>query len=209
MLRVMDERRRKPGDDFVSSLIKAQSEGKIRSDEEILTFFRLLFPAGSDTTYKAAGSLFACVLSDPEILALAKNSDKDRQAIVTEGLRWQAPTAFLPRKASADCTLGGADIRAGDWALLALTAANNDPAVFPDPRKFDPGRDNRELITFGRGIHFCLGTHLARRELETALRVVFTRFPNMQLKPASGVEFFSAGVQRGPRELWVRPLGTQ
>jgi cytochrome P450 len=207
MLRVMDERRRKPGDDFVSSLIKAQQDGRIQTDEEILTFFRLLFPAGSDTTYKAAGSLFACVLSDPDVLALAKASDKDRQAIVTEGLRWQAPTAFLPRKASGDSRLGGVDIRDGDWALLALTGANNDPAVFPDPRRFDPGRDNRELITFGRGIHFCLGTHLARRELETALRVVFTRFPNIRLTPGAVVEFFSAGVQRGPRALWVQPSG--
>jgi cytochrome P450 len=63
------------------------------------------------------------------------------------------------------------------------------------------------MATFGRGVHFCLGVHLARRELETALRVVFTRFPDMRLKPGCRVEFINAGLQRGPRELWVQPLG--
>jgi cytochrome P450 len=207
MLNVLEERRRNPGDNFISMLIAAQNEGKIGTDEEILAFLRLLFPAGADTTYKMAGSLFAGVLSDPKMIALAKQGDKDRQALVSEGLRWQPPAAFMLRKASADSRLGGVDIRKGEWALLGVTAANSDPAVFSDPRQFDPGRDTREMATFGRGVHFCLGVHLARRELETALRVVFTRFPDMRLKPGSTVEFINAGLQRGPRELWVQPLG--
>ena len=206
MTDIITDRRRAPTDDFVSMLVKAEFEGQRLDDEQILSLFRLLFPAGSDTTYKNAGSLFACVLGDPEMRALAQRSDKDRAAIATEGLRWQAPTAMLPRMATGDIKLGGAHIKKGDWVLFGITAANRDPKVFPDAHRFDPGRDNRELITFGRGVHFCLGMHLARRELETALRVVFERFPDIRLKPGAKVEYVG-GVLRGPRELWVQPYG--
>jgi cytochrome P450 len=206
MTDIIADRRRAPTDDFVSMLVKAEFEGQRLDDEQILSLFRLLFPAGSDTTYKNAGSLFACVLADPAMRAMAQRSDKDRAAIATEGLRWQAPTAMLPRMATGDIKLGGAHIKKGDWVLFGITAANSDPKVFPDPRKFDPSRDNRELISFGRGVHFCLGMHLARRELETALRVVFERYPDIRLKPGAKVEFVG-GVLRGPRELWVQPYG--
>jgi cytochrome P450 len=203
---MIDDRRARPTDDFVSMLVKTAFEGQSLDDERILSFFRLLFPAGSDTTYKNAGSLFACVLADPEIRAQAMRSNKDREAIAAEGLRWQAPTAMLPRMATGNIKLGDAHIKKGDWVLFGITAANSDPKVFPNPRKFDPSRDNRELISFGRGVHFCLGMHLARRELETALKVVFERYPDIRLKPGSKVEFVG-GVLRGPRELWVQPYG--
>ena len=203
---IIDDRRRNPTDDFVSMLVKVEFEGQKLDDERILSLFRLLFPAGSDTTYKNAGSLFACVLGDAEIRAQAMRGHEERAAIATEGLRWQAPTAMLPRMATGDIKLGNAHIKKGDWVLFGITAANRDPKVFPDPNRFDPSRDNRELISFGRGVHFCLGMHLARRELETALRVVFERYPDIRLKPDSKIEFVG-GVLRGPRELWVQPYG--
>jgi cytochrome P450 len=206
MLRILADRRRDPTGDFVSMLVSSAFEGKRLDDEEILSLFRLLFPAGSDTTYKNAGSLFACVLADPELRAMAQKGDQERAAIATEGLRWQAPTAMLPRMATGDIRLGEAHIKKGDWVLFGITAANRDPKVFPDPHRFDPSRDNRELISFGRGVHFCLGMHLARRELETALRVVFERYPDIRLKPGTTVEYVG-GVLRGPRELWVQPYG--
>jgi cytochrome P450 len=113
---------------------------------------------------------------------------------------------LLPRRASGNASVGGIDIKKGDWIILALTGANSDPALYSDPRRFDPSRQKGEVTTFGKGMHFCIGLHLARRELETALRVVFSRFPLIRLKPGSGVEFFNAGLQRGPRELWVQLL---
>ena len=206
MQAIIDDRRRHPTDDFVSRLISVEYEGQKLDDERILSFFRMLFPAGSDTTYKNAGSLFACVLADPELRAQALRSNKDREAIAAEGLRWQAPTAMLPRMATGDIKLGDAHIKKGDWVLFGITAANNDPKVFADPRKFDPSRDNRELISFGRGVHFCLGMHLARRELETALKIVLERYPDIRLTPGKPVEYVG-GVLRGPRELWVQPYG--
>lgn len=204
---LIEDRRRHPQDDFITMLVRSKFEGRTLDNERILSLFRLLFPAGSDTTYKNGGSLFAAVLSDPAVRDLAiHGSDTDRAAIVTEGLRWQTPTALLPRMAPHDAELGGARIRAGEWMLFGITAANHDPKVFKDPRRFDPSRDNRELISFGRGVHFCLGMHLARRELETALRLVLERFPAIRLTPGKPVEYVSA-ILRGPRELWVQPHG--
>ncbi len=88
---------------------------------------------------------------------------------------------------------------------IITSFANSDPAVFPEPRRFDPERRNKHLA-FGHGEHFCLGSHLARRELETALERVFTRFPDMALAADRPVAITRA-VLRGPEALWVRPRG--
>ncbi|GLV26869.1 cytochrome P450 [Sphingobium sp. Cam5-1] len=205
---IIRQRRAEPKDDMISMIVTAEVGGEHLSHEEILAFLRLLFPAGSDTTYKAGGSLFACVLADPAFRAMAQQDDKARTALVAEALRWQPPVALEPRMASADIELGGVSIKEGDMVALAITAANRDPAVFPDGSRFDPTRDNSKSLTFAYGPHFCLGMHLARRELEAALRIVFERFPNMQLSPDRPVEFVG-GVLRGPRELWVRPYGAK
>lgn len=206
MQAIIDDRRVNPVDDFVSRLVQAEHEGQQLSDERILSFLGLLFPAGSDTTYKNGSSLFAELLANPHLCALARGSDKDREAIVTEGLRWQPPVALLPRMASADIDFGGVRIAKGDWVLFGITAANNDPAIFPDPRRFDPFRDNREILTFGRSNHFCLGMHVARRELEVALRVIFERFPHIRLCPGQRIEHVGA-VLRGVRQMIVQPYG--
>ena len=198
---LIQRRRSEPGDDVISLMATSEVEGAFLSDEEILSFCRLLFPAGSDTTYKNLGSLLYAVLRDPAIRARIEEGDAAIEAIVQEGLRWQPPTALLPRMCSKDTRLGGADIKAGEWVLFGITAANNDPAVFPDPHCFDPDRNNKNLA-FGHGEHFCLGSHLARRELEVALRVIFERFPAMRLMEERPVEIVQ-GVLRGPKDLWV------
>ena len=205
MIPLITARRAAPGEDVVSQLATAELEGAQLSDEEILSFCRLLFPAGSDTTYKNLGSLLYAVLGDPGLRERATAGDAEREALVQEGLRWEPPTALLPRMCSKDTSLGGQEIRKGDWILFGITAANNDPAVFESPRRFDPDRSSKHLA-FGHGEHFCLGSHLARRELEAALKLVFERFPRMALIAERPVEIVSA-VLRGPRDLWVRPKG--
>ena len=206
MLAIVEERRRNPQDDFVSMIVSTRFEGGQLDDESILSFFRLLFPAGAGNVYRNAGTLFARVLADPAVRALASEGDAQRSAIVAEGLRWETPNALIPRMAAKDVRIADVDVRGGDWMLFGITAGNNDPAIFPDPRRFDPSRDNRHMISFGRGAHFCIGAHLARRELETALRIVLERFPAMRLMPGKVVEYVST-VLRGPRELWVQPYG--
>jgi cytochrome P450 len=205
MIPLIARRRVEPGDDVVSLLATAELDGTRLSDEEILSFCRLIFPAGSDTTYKNLGSLLAVVLADPQLRERALASDAEREAIVQEALRFEPPTALLPRMCARDTVLGGQPISAGSWTLFGISAANNDPAVFPEPRRFDPDRSGKNLA-FGHGVHFCLGSHLARRELETALKLLLQRFPAMRLLPGRPAEIIG-GVLRGPRELWVAPLG--
>ncbi len=205
LLPLIARRRSAPQDDVISILAQAEVEAARLTDEEILAFCRLLFPAGSDTTYKNLGSLLYAVLSTPGMRERARAGDAEREALVQEGLRWEPPTALLPRMCSKAISLGGQRIADGDWVLFGITAANSDPEVFPAPRTFDPDRNNKNLA-FGHGEHFCLGSHLARRELETALRLVFERFPDMALVPNAPVEI-TQGVLRGPKALWVTPSG--
>ncbi|HMV71959.1 MAG TPA: cytochrome P450, partial [Pseudomonadales bacterium] len=183
-------------------LASAEFEGQRLGDEEIHAFLRLLFPAGSDTTFKVGGSMFYAILRDPAIRELAQKGEAGRAAIVQEALRWQPPTALLPRRCAKDAELGGVRVEAGDWILYGVTAANSDPAVFEDPRRFDPTRREKNLA-FGHGEHFCLGSHLARAELEVAIERVFRRFPQIHLAPGRAVHF-SGAVLRGTPELWVR-----
>ncbi|MAG32141.1 MAG: cytochrome P450 [Deltaproteobacteria bacterium] len=201
---LLEERRKNPSEDVLSLLATSAIEGKRLTDEEIFAFCLLLFPAGSDTSYKNLGSLLYAILSTPGMRERAKESDQARDDLVLEGLRWQAPVALLPRRCSADTELGGVAIKAGTPMLFGITAANNDPSVFPEPRRFDPDRPNlKEHLTFGHGEHFCPGSHLARRELETAIKLIFERFPELELIPERPVEFIGC-VLRGPRDLWVR-----
>ncbi len=199
---IIAARRAQPGSDVISLLASAEFEGQRLGDEEIHAFLRLLFPAGSDTTFKVGGSMFYAILRDPAIRELAQKGEAGRAAIVQEALRWQPPTALLPRRCAKDAELGGVRVEAGDWILYGVTAANSDPAVFEDPRRFDPTRREKNLA-FGHGEHFCLGSHLARAELEVAIERVFRRFPQIHLAPGRAVHF-SGAVLRGTPELWVR-----
>jgi len=205
LLPLIADRRQAPADDVISVLALSEIEGQQLDDEEILSFCRLLFPAGSDTTYKMLGSLLYAILETPGMKQLARGSDEQRHALVQEGLRWQPPTALLPRMCSQNTQLGGAHIREGDWILFGITAANNDPEVFANPREFDPERSNKNLA-FGHGEHFCLGSHLARQELECAIKLLFQRFPEMALSSEHPVEITQA-VLRGPKSLWVKLHG--
>jgi len=202
---IVEERRRNPGDDVISLLASSEFEGQQLTNEEIYSFLRLLFPAGADTTYKVGGSLFYAILADPAIRALARQSDESREAIVQEALRWEPPTALLPRRCSKDTHLGGVAIQRDDWVLFGISGANSDPDVFDNPRQFNPLRSEKNLA-FGQGQHFCLGSHLARKELEVAIERVLNRYPDIQLAADKPV-CISGGVLRGTTQLWVRPYG--
>ncbi len=203
MLPLIAARRAQPEQDLVSVLATAELENQQLSDEEILSFCRLIFPAGSDTTYKNLGSLLYAVLTTEGVVEQCLAEPGAVADVVQEGLRWEAPTGLLPRMCSRDTKLAGVAIREGDWVLFGITAANNDPAVFSEPRRFDPGRRNKNLA-FGHGEHFCLGSHLARQELEVALRRILERFPDLRLIEERPVAITRA-VLRGPEELWVTP----
>jgi len=197
---IVDERRQKPGDDLLSSLATVEVEGEHLSDEEIFSFLRLLFPAGADTTYRGLGSMFYAVLTHRDVWEGVKADADFIPAVVQESLRWEGPTALLPRFAPKDISWAGAEIPGGSEVIFGITSANRDAAIFANPERFDPWRKEREFLSFGHGLHFCLGSHLARREMEVSLRVLAERLPDLKL--AEGAEVGIQGtVLRGPKAL--------
>ncbi len=205
---IIEERRRNPSDDLISQMVQMEMDGETLEEEPILAFLRALYPAGGHSTSLNTGTAVYCALAYPEARAMVLGSEKDRMAVVNEALRWEPPLGIIPRWLNEDITMHGVHISREDTTYLAITAANNDPKVFPNPRKFDPHRKNlANLITFGRHEHLCLGRHLAQREIEVALRVLFERFPKMELVPYKPVRF-SSTLFRTCEELWVRPYGS-
>ncbi len=205
--KVLAERRANPGSDLLSRLAQAELDGERLSDEEIFSFCRLLFPAGSDTTYKGIGSLLLRLLGDPDLRALTQESDETRRKIVLESLRLEPPVPILPRVCSKDVELGGIALKAGEPLMYGIAMANRDPAVFDDPERFDPERKNLgAALSFGQGEHHCIGRMLALAEMEIGIKAVFERFPKMTLMDEKPSEIVLASL-RGPRDLWVRPGG--
>ena len=196
------ERRRRPGDDLVSSLATVEVEGERLADEEIFSFLRLLFPAGADTTYRGLGSMVFGVLTHPEVYAKLCRDPSAVPDAVQESLRWEPPTALLPRFAPEDLHWAGVDIPGGSEVLFGIVSANRDPEVFEDPDRFDPGRRSRQSLHFGHGLHFCLGSHLARREMEVSLKALLERLPGLRLADPEAVRI-SGTVLRGPETLPV------
>ena len=199
---LVEARRSRPGEDLLSSLASVEVEGERLSDEEIFSFVRLLFPAGADTTYRGLGSLLFAVLAHREVFEAVKRDPDRVPAVVGEALRWEPPVALLPRYAPRDLRFAGVDIPGGSDVVFGIASANRDARVFADPDRFHPDRAERDLLSFGHGPHFCLGSHLARREMEVSLRVLAERLPDLELADA-GVGI-SGAVLRGPQRLPVR-----
>ncbi len=151
---------------------------------ETYRFDRLLYVVGATTTSDSMSNLFWTVLRDPEMLDRARADADLRARIVHELLRWEPPVALLPRVATHGGEIGGVTIPAGGMLLCGIASANRDEAVFAEPDRFDPDREQGELLTFGFGNKFCPGSHMARQQLEAALGVVLERLPNLRLVAA-------------------------
>ncbi|ARF76231.1 cytochrome P450 [Streptomyces griseus] len=180
------DKRATPTDDMLSELIAARDEGDRLSEAELVTFGFTLIGAGFDTT--------ANQLANSVLALLVDHRDQwDRLAAdpalipkgVDELLRhvnlFATDTTGFPRIAAADIEVGGVTIAEGDAVLLALASANRDPAVFADPDRLDLDRERNPHISFGHGVHHCLGKHLGRMELEIALEGLLRRFPDLRL----------------------------
>jgi cytochrome P450 len=200
---VIDARRREPGEDLISSLATVEIDGDRLSDEEIFSFLRLLFPAGADTTYRGLGSMLFAVLTHREVFERVKAEPAWIPAVVQESLRWEAPTALLPRFAPTDVTWAGVEIPARSEVIFGITSGNRDAGVYADPDRFDPEREASNILSFGHGLHFCLGSHLARREMEVSLQVIAERLPELELVDPGSVTI-AGTVLRGPKTLPVR-----
>lgn len=197
------ERRRSPGDDLLSLLIAAHEGSQKLSEDELVTSAILLLNAGHEATVHQAGNAVRSILlqgGDPRrFFDTAEAAEKT----VEECLRFDAPLHMFTRYAYGETDVGdGIAMKAGDQVALLLGMANNDPRAFARPRTFDPARPDQNNVSFGAGIHFCIGAPLARIELQTALKVLFERLPGLRLaetpRYADGYHFH--GLERLPVE---------
>ncbi|TML14924.1 MAG: cytochrome P450 [Actinobacteria bacterium] len=204
----LNERRENPGDDLLSKLATEAVDGQRLTDTEIFAFLKLLFPAGADTTYLGLGSTIYALLKNPDQLArVVADPEGLCAAAAEEGVRWSPPVPMLPRRNRADVVWNGVAIPAGTPLIFGIGAANRDPEVFPDGDRFDIDRRPQVTLTFGFGVHYCLGVHLARAELEIALQVLLTRLPRLRFDgDGSDVRIGGSFIQllRGPNKLPVR-----
>jgi cytochrome P450 PksS len=176
---LLEQRRRRPGDDLMSLLLKGQAEGRLTA-EEVSAQCSLLLSAGHVTTMDQLGNTVLALLKNPEQWRRLRDDPALVRSAVEEGLRYDGAGQFLQRIAREDLRLRGQTIRKGDLLYLSLGAANRDPEVFPEPDRFDAGRADNRCVAFGAGPHFCLGMTLARRELEVALGRLVRRMPRLR-----------------------------
>ncbi|OBJ38765.1 cytochrome [Mycolicibacterium mucogenicum] len=202
---LVEDKRQNPSDDLLSKLVTTEVDGARLTDEEIYAFVRLLFPAGVDTTYLSLGNTLWALLTHPDELDRVRNNPDEARWAVQEGLRWEPGPSIIPRFAATDVTWHGIDIPAGTWLLLAIAAANRDPAVYANPDVFDTSRHATAQLSFGTGPHVCLGQALATTQMEIAVKVLLDRLPGLRLADPSSVQIAGRlGTElRGPDHLQV------
>ena len=198
---LVEARRAAPEDDLLSSLCLQEVEGQRLTNDEIFSFVRQLFPAGADTTYLGLGSLMVGLLGTPGSLEELRGDLRRQAAAVEEAMRWEPPTSLLPRMTVQGGEFGGEELGADTVVLLGIAAANRDPEVFADPDRFDIGRETAGHLSFGYGNHFCIGSHLARAEMCTALEVLLERLEEIELLTPP---IMQGAVLRGPDQLQIR-----
>jgi len=196
------QRSANPADDLISALITARDETDTLSENELLAFVVLLLLAGNETTTNLIGNGLLALCRNPEQqIRLRENREMIPRAI-EEMLRYDPPVQMTVRMPTAATSVGGTEIPAGSLAFILLAAANRDPAHFPHPEQFDVARDPNEHVSFGEGIHFCLGAPLARLEGAIAIESMLDRFPHLQLSnPEAKLQYRGSMALRGLSEL--------
>ena len=171
-----------PGDDLMSQLIGASDGGVRLNQDELLAVAGLVLAAGFETTVNLLGNGIRMLLQSPDQLAVLAADPSLWPNAVEEILRLDSPVQLTARVARTDAVVAGTPVERGDMVVIYMAGANRDPAVFPDPHRFDVQRRNAgRHLAFSGGRHFCLGAALARIEGEVGLRQFFTHFPDAQL----------------------------
>ncbi len=186
----INQRRKTPGDDLISTLIAAEEQGEKLSEDELITTCILLLNAGHEATVHTLGNGVKTLLEHQ----VTDISD----ACVEEIIRYDPPLHMFTRWVYEDVTMGDHSFKRGDQIACLLGAANRDPTAYANPNQFDPTRKGPQNTSFGGGIHFCVGAPLARLELRIALETLLTRCPNLQISetPHYGNVYHFHGLER-------------
>ncbi|MGW3153054.1 cytochrome P450 [Streptomyces sp. NPDC001089] len=200
---LIEERRRKPGEDMLSQLATAQGPDGAMTTMEVMSTAALLLIAGHETTVNLITNGMLTLLRHPEILERLRQEPKLAVPVVEELLRFEPPVQLLPQRSTlADIEVRGVTIPKGSSLWLVLAAGNRDPDRFENPDRFDPDRGDIQHLGFGSGIHSCFGAPLARLEAQLALGELARRLENPRLVE-DPPPYRQNAVLRGPRHLSI------
>ena len=195
------ERRADPRDDLISALAQVLDEGERLTEDELIGTCVLLLNAGHEATVNVTGNGWWSLFRNPDQLARLRDDAGLVPRAIEELMRWDTPLQMFERWVLEDSEICGAAVPKGAELGLLFGSANRDPAVFDRPDDLDVGRDPNPHVSFGAGVHFCLGAPLARLELETSFSTVLRRLPALQL--VAEPRWKPNYIIRGLRELRV------
>ncbi|MEZ4334097.1 MAG: cytochrome P450 [Myxococcota bacterium] len=202
---LMEEKRSRPGDDLMTDLIRAESEGERFESDEIIALILSLIAAGGATTAQSFGLGLIELLRHPDQLARFRDDPSIRLDASHEIARYQMPGRFSARYARHATRLGDREIEQGQMVICSVAAAQRDPALVDDPERFDIGRKPADTSVFGVGRHFCIGAQLARQELATGLGHVVERLHGLRLDgDFDAIPYGGNPAVRGPLRLPIR-----
>jgi len=193
---LLADRRKRPGEDLLSVLLEVEMEGERLEESEILSFANLMIVAGNETTTKMLANAVYWLWRNPEQRTLVREDPTGRiPGWVEETLRFDNSTQMLARRVTGEIALHGQRLRANDRVLLLVGSANRDERVFERADQYDIRRDASQSLSFGRGVHFCLGAALARLEGRVVLEEWWRRFPDYEIEPEGAVRVHSINVR--------------
>ncbi len=197
---VVEQRRSEPRDDLISGLVAAEEQGDQLQLAELISMCVLLLVAGNETTTKLIGNAVVALARHPEQLALLRDEPKRIAGAIDEFLRYDGPVQLTSRMVLEDRDFHGRPFRRGQQVVTILAAGNRDPEAFEAPESLDVTRENVRHLAFGQGLHFCLGSQLARLEAAVAIEGLLRWLPELRLAEES-IEWSKNSILRGPTRL--------
>jgi len=200
---IIQERRSRPTDDLISTLVQSQDGAAALSDHEVFMFIFLLLLAGNETTTNLLGNAVDALLENPDQLARVSQDLSLVPALIEETLRYDGPVQQLTRRVTREVTLHGVTLPRNAEVQLLIGSANRDERRFPDPDRFDLARDTKGHLGFGFGAHFCLGASLARLEARVSLEALVPELAGLvRVRPE--LELLPSNILRGRARLELR-----
>nr|WP_294501029.1 cytochrome P450 [uncultured Rhodopila sp.] len=200
---LFEQRRREPADDLISQLVQAEEAADRLTTAELRANVNLLFAAGHETTVNLIGNGLLSLLLRPDQWQILRDDPSLIPNAIEEILRFESPVQAVSRVLAEPVEIGGVAIEPGELVVAMLGAGNRDPGVFDDANRLDVTRANPNPLSFGGGIHFCLGAQLARIEAAEVFGAVLRRLPDLRLAEPDRVQWRSSFALRGVTELPV------
>jgi len=199
-------RREHPTDDLASAIANGLIDGEPLSDVDTASYYVIVASAGHDTTKDAISGGMRALIDNPGELQRLRDDPSLMPTAVEEMIRWSTPVKEFMRTAAADTTIRGVNIAAGESVYLAYVSGNRDEEVFTDPFRFDVGRDPNKHVSFGYGVHFCLGAALARMEMNSLFTELIPRLESVELAgaPELSATTFVGGLKHLPIRYSMR-----